>query len=191
MEDWQSLVVGTSSICSLRPLTTDCAPSGAQTSPRTGHHALASELKRGNGLFASNGRKLPEKLVQRVAALDVVEERLDRDASADEHGRSAQNLRVAVYDWRFVGHGYLRASLSLALGKRAWLRPVVSLPLHQSAAHIVPWNRGLGSLNVFDPAPVQFHRRPRERFVATTLDQGGVILRDLTRYLVPGAILRR
>ena len=33
--------------------------------------------------------------------------------------------------------------------------PVVSLPLHQPAADIVPWNRGLIPLNVLHSAPIQ------------------------------------
>ena len=77
----------------------------SSSSTRTCHQALARELERGDGLFASNGWKLPEKVVEGIATLDVVEQRLNRDPGAHEHGRSAQNLRVAMYDWRFVGHG--------------------------------------------------------------------------------------
>ena len=52
----------------------------SSSSTRTCQKAFARELESCNGLFASNGRKLPEKLVQRVTTLDVVKERLDGDA---------------------------------------------------------------------------------------------------------------
>jgi len=38
-------------------------------------------------LFASNGWKLPEKLVEGIAALDVVEQRLNRDPGSDALSR--------------------------------------------------------------------------------------------------------
>ena len=95
------------------------------SSTRTCQQALARELKGCDGLFASNGRKLPEKLVQRVATLDVVEQRLDRDPGAHEHGRSAQNLRVAVYDERFAGYDH--PSIAPAGITRRW-SPIARSP---------------------------------------------------------------
>jgi hypothetical protein len=68
--------------------------------------ALARELECSDGLFASDGRKLSEKFVQGIVALDVVEERPNGDPGVNKHGRSAQNLRVAVHDSRFVGHDW-------------------------------------------------------------------------------------
>jgi hypothetical protein len=73
----------------------------------------------------SNRWKLPEKLVEGIAALDVVEQRPNRDPGANELGRSARSLRVAVFDWGFVGHGYLQPFVEY---RRPWLWPVVSLP---------------------------------------------------------------
>jgi hypothetical protein len=81
----------------------------SSSSTRTSQQGLARELKGGNGLFASDGRKLPEKLVECVAALDVVEQRLYRDAGTNKDGRSAQNLWVAVHDSSFVGHVWARS----------------------------------------------------------------------------------
>ena len=76
----------------------------SSSSTRTCQQALARELKGRDGLFASNGRELLEKLVQGIAALDVVEERLHSHTGSDEHGRPAESLRVAVHDSGFVGH---------------------------------------------------------------------------------------
>src|SRR5438552_16476766 len=68
----------------------------SSSSTRTCQQGLACKIECRDGLFASNGRKLLDKFVQRVAALGVVEERLNGNPGANEHGRSAQNLRVAV-----------------------------------------------------------------------------------------------
>ena len=57
-------------------------------------------------MLAADGWELPEKFIEGVACLDVIEQRLHRHARANEHGRSAQNLRVAVYDERFTGHDH-------------------------------------------------------------------------------------
>ena len=41
-----------------------------------------------------NGRKIIQKNLQRVPSLQVIEERLDRDARASENGRSAVDLGI-------------------------------------------------------------------------------------------------
>src|SRR3990167_5778948 len=56
--------------------------------------------------FATDGRKIIQKNLQRVSSLQVIEERLDRDARAGENGRSAVDLGI---DGEQLGlHGGLR-----------------------------------------------------------------------------------
>src|SRR3954468_11525999 len=71
---------------------------------RTGDHALAGEFESSNSLLASDGRKLRQELVKSVAALQVVEQRLHWHTGPDEHGRAAEDLRVAVNHREFSGH---------------------------------------------------------------------------------------
>src|SRR2546426_11922203 len=65
---------------------------------RTSQQRSAREVERGDRLVASHGWELAEELVQGFAPFEVVEQRLYRDAGADEHGGAAENLRVAVHD---------------------------------------------------------------------------------------------
>ena len=43
-------------------------------------------------------------VVEGIAGFEVVKQRLEGHARANEHGRSSQNLWVAVHDSCFVGH---------------------------------------------------------------------------------------
>ncbi len=55
-------------------------------------------LKRCNCEFSTNGWKVVKKFLQGVSALDVIDERLDRDTGADEDGGATENVRVRVND---------------------------------------------------------------------------------------------
>ena len=58
----------------------------------------ASEtLHKGNRLRATNGRKLVEELVERLAAFEVIEQGLGRDSGSEKDGRSTKDVGVAVY----------------------------------------------------------------------------------------------
>lgn len=74
---------------------------------RLGHRAR--QFKSRNCLLASDRGKALEKLVERIPGFEVVVQRLDGHPSPDKNRSAAENLRVAVYDWCFVGHGYLQA----------------------------------------------------------------------------------
>ena len=70
---------------------------------RLGH--CARQFKSRNCLLASDRGKALEKLVERIPRLEVVVQRLDGHPGPDENRSAAEDLRVAVYDWRFVGYG--------------------------------------------------------------------------------------
>lgn len=55
-------------------------------------------------MLPPDGRELPEELVQRGSRLQIVEQRLDGHPRTDEHRRTAQDLGVAVHDWRVAQH---------------------------------------------------------------------------------------
>jgi hypothetical protein len=99
---------------------------------RLGH--CARQFKSRNCLLASDRRKALEKLVQRISGFEVVVQRLDGHPGPDKNRSAAEDLRVAVYDWRFVRQAICNLTLSTAL----WLWSVVSIPLRQPAADIVP-----------------------------------------------------
>jgi len=65
-----------------------------------------------------NGRKIIQKNLQRVPSLQVIEERLDRDARASENGCSAVDLGIGSdqpsLQWRSPATGY-RHSIALRL----------------------------------------------------------------------------
>src|SRR6476469_9985013 len=117
---------------------------------RLGH--CARQFKSRNCLLASDRGKALEKLVERIPGFEVVVQRLDGHPSTDKNRSAAEDLRVAVYDWRFVGHGYLQAFVECNAPGSG---PSSHSPLHQPAADIVPWNRGVRPLNVLHPAPIQ------------------------------------
>src|SRR3989442_4844635 len=93
--------VWTSCPCSSRARSTGRCSSRRT---RTGQERIASEVERSDGLLAPDGRELPEELVEGLAALEVVEEGLDRDPGADENRRAAEDVGVAVEDLAELSH---------------------------------------------------------------------------------------
>jgi hypothetical protein len=59
-----------------------------------------------------------EKLVERIAGFEIVVQRLDWHAGPDKNRSAAEDLRVAVYDWRLVGHGHLQPYIAWLLRPR-------------------------------------------------------------------------
>src|SRR5687768_752065 len=74
----------------------------------------ARQLKSRNCLLASDRGKALEKLVERIPGFEVVVQRLDGHPGPDKSRSAAEDLRVDVYDRRFVRHGHLHLSLSVA-----------------------------------------------------------------------------
>jgi hypothetical protein len=70
---------------------------------RLGHRARQFQSR--HCLLASDRGKALEKLVERISGFEVVVQRLDGHPGPDKNRSAAEDLRVAVYDWRFVGHG--------------------------------------------------------------------------------------
>lgn len=54
---------------------------------------MPGDLKYGNGVLARDGWKLGKKLIERVAALEVVNEALYRRARPGKDGRAAEAIR--------------------------------------------------------------------------------------------------
>jgi len=120
------------------------------------------ELERGDGLFAANGEETVGETRRGYRRPQCSQQRPNRDPGANKHGRAAQNLRVAVNDWRFVGHGCLQPSLSMSAPGPG---PSYHSHLYHPAADIVSSNRGLRPLDLLchdGPA-----RRPARREVCS------------------------
>jgi hypothetical protein len=60
--------------------------------------AAWGELEHRDRLVALRGWELAKELVEGLTALEVVEQRPDRDSSADEHRDAPEDARIAVYD---------------------------------------------------------------------------------------------
>ena len=73
----------------------------SSSSTRIGNQVGFRLLERRNRNIARDGRKVVKKLVQRVAALDVVDQCLDWDARPVEHRGAAQDIRVGVNNGGF------------------------------------------------------------------------------------------
>jgi hypothetical protein len=56
-------------------------------------------VKGSDSLLALDGRKLAEKLVERVPTLQIIEKRLEGHTGANEDRRPFKDVRVAVNDW--------------------------------------------------------------------------------------------
>src|SRR2546429_6281657 len=65
---------------------------------RTSQQRSAREVERRDRLVASHGRELTKKLVQGLAAFEVIEQRLYRNTCADEHRRAPEDVRVSAHD---------------------------------------------------------------------------------------------
>lgn len=61
-------------------------------------HSFVRRFKRGDGLFAFDGRKRVEEFLKAVAPLQVVDEIPEGNARSDEHRDAATDLRIAVND---------------------------------------------------------------------------------------------
>src|SRR5574337_1131013 len=93
-------------VSTLWPWSAAARSSGSCSSrrTRTSEQRNAREVERRDCLVASYGRELAQKLVQGLAAFEVVEQRLYRNACADEHRRAPKNAGVAVHDVAWPGH---------------------------------------------------------------------------------------
>jgi hypothetical protein len=66
-------------------------------------------MESGHCLLAPYARELIEKLVERLAALQIVKQGLYWHACPNEHGRATENLGIAMYD---LAHLHRTGSLS-------------------------------------------------------------------------------
>ena len=66
---------------------------------------LAREFQCSNRVFAGNGGKIVEELIQRVARFKVVVKRLDRHPRTDEHRSPPEDFWVAVNHRWLRKHG--------------------------------------------------------------------------------------
>jgi hypothetical protein len=71
---------------------------------RTSQQRSPCEVERRDCLVAFHGRELAQKLVQGLAAFEVIEQRPDWNACADEHRCAPEDVWVAVYDVAKPGH---------------------------------------------------------------------------------------
>ena len=71
---------------------------------RTSQQRSAREIERSDRLVALNGWELAKKLLQGLSTLEVVKQRLYRNACADEYRRAPQDVRVTVQDVAESGH---------------------------------------------------------------------------------------
>ena len=69
-----------------------------------GQHPFAGFFEEGNGLFVGHGGEILQKIVQRLAAFEVINQRAGGDARAGEARRAAHDFRVNHHDsFRFHG----------------------------------------------------------------------------------------
>src|SRR5580700_11282371 len=129
----RSTVIRTSNSAAARrsssPFLTPAQPSSATVltswpgrslrSARGTHSSSSTRIgnQMGFGLFqrsyrhvAGDGGEVVKKRVQRMAALDVVNQRLDGDARSDKHRGAAQDVRVGVNNGGFFHRLCLRSS---------------------------------------------------------------------------------
>jgi hypothetical protein len=83
-----------------RELRGTCSSSGT----RTGTHRIVRGFQRGNCLLSGDARKRVEELVEAVVPFQVVDHVAERYPGADKHGRTAENLWIALNDARGVRH---------------------------------------------------------------------------------------
>lgn len=55
-------------------------------------------FKRSNGYFPGNGREIVEEFLRRMSALNVIDQRLKRNACSNKNGSTAENIRIGVND---------------------------------------------------------------------------------------------
>src|SRR5262249_29149651 len=73
---------------------------GRHSSSRTRipENSVLGELEEVDRLFLADGGEVLEEVVETIATLQVVEERLHRDPGSGEHRRSAEDARRALDD---------------------------------------------------------------------------------------------
>src|SRR5436190_14108173 len=84
-----------------------------------GNQGLAGKLQRGYCLFAGHRWKRLQEFVEGIAGFQIIEEILDRDPCSDKHGRTAKNIRVAVYNCS--GHNASRLQQIPQYDTATWL----------------------------------------------------------------------
>ena len=57
---------------------------------------LLRQLQHGDGLIAAHRREILEKFIEGITGFEIIEQRLHRHTSADEDGRAAENLGIAM-----------------------------------------------------------------------------------------------
>src|SRR5580700_8898496 len=80
----------------------------SSSSTRIGNQMGFGLFERSYRHVAGDGREVVKESVQRMAALDVVDQRLDGDARSDKHRGAAQDVRVGVYNGGFFHRLCLR-----------------------------------------------------------------------------------
>ena len=75
---------------------------------RSRKQRLLRLLESAHCLLAGHGGKICQELVEGVATFKIVEQRLERNSRSHEHGGTAQDFWVAVYDRRASAHGIPR-----------------------------------------------------------------------------------
>src|SRR5258707_9503228 len=92
------------------PPISEASPIGSCSSSRTriSQERRPRQVERRNGLAPRHGWELTKEFVQRLAALQIVEQRTNRHAGAREHRRAAENARVAVHDFPQLRHALLQ-----------------------------------------------------------------------------------
>src|SRR5215471_17410786 len=68
----------------------------SSSSTRIGNQVSFRLLERGDGNVTRDGREVVKEFIQRMTALDVVDQRLHGDAGSDEHRGAAQDVRVGM-----------------------------------------------------------------------------------------------
>lgn len=72
------------------------------------------DFQRGNGLLARHRRKRVKELVEAVIPLEVIDQIPERHSCSDEHGRAAEDLRVAMDHGHVGRHRHLRSDFTTA-----------------------------------------------------------------------------
>gem|GEM_PF-5885923 len=70
-----------------------------------GHQQIVRLLQRRGGLISCYCRKMVEKLVQRITSGQIVEQGPNGNSSPHKNRSAAENVRIAVNDVYFGGHG--------------------------------------------------------------------------------------
>ena len=69
---------------------------------RGDQHPFAGFFEKGDGLFAGNGGEILQKIIERIAAFEVVNQRAGGNARPGEAGRAAHDFRVNLHNGAFL-----------------------------------------------------------------------------------------